>query len=317
VEVGFTDFINGGNVASYHDRHNLPMTFSELEEIIDRAERDEVVGLYLHDCNITTLPESIGKLHNLKVLALSKNKLISLPESIGNLVRLCSLCLSDNQLTSLPESIGRLTELKNLNLDNNRLNSLPTNIAKLRLWSLNLENNQLEILPNFTDIGALDELNINNNPLTDLSPLQELYTVSLHYVTFLGCHLDRRYWTKLSEWKAEWLLDEKNAEVRRILIKQIGYEKICQDLRTTTIDIWREYTLLKIDNTEIIYEDYTHWAHEELETFYLEPIALLKMNCPSTGHIHILRVPPQITSAEQAITWVNHGIHPDRIAFAT
>jgi leucine-rich repeat protein SHOC2 len=46
-------------------------------------------------------------------------------------------------------------------------------------------------------------------------------------------------------------------------------------------------------------------------------MTLLKMNCPSTGHIHILRVPPEMTSGEAAITWVNHGIHPDRIAVAT
>jgi hypothetical protein len=41
-----------------------------------------------------------------------------------------------------------------------------------------------------------------------------------------------------------------------------------------------------------------------------EPIALLKMICPSTGHIHMMRVPPDTTSAEEAIVWVNHGIHP-------
>jgi hypothetical protein len=38
---------------------------------------------------------------------------------------------------------------------------------------------------------------------------------------------------------------------------------------------------------------------------------------PSTGHIHILRVPPEMTSAEAAITWVNHGIHPDEFSVQT
>jgi leucine-rich repeat protein SHOC2 len=46
-------------------------------------------------------------------------------------------------------------------------------------------------------------------------------------------------------------------------------------------------------------------------------MVLLKMTCPSTEHIHILRVPPGIESAEEAITWVNHGIHPDRFAIQT
>jgi hypothetical protein len=48
-----------------------------------------------------------------------------------------------------------------------------------------------------------------------------------------------------------------------------------------------------------------------------EPMILLKMTCPSTGHIHILRVPPEMTSAEAAITWVNHGIHPDEFGVQT
>ena len=48
-----------------------------------------------------------------------------------------------------------------------------------------------------------------------------------------------------------------------------------------------------------------------------QPIVLLKMTCPSTGHIHILRVPPEMTSAAAAITWVNHGIHPDEFTAQT
>jgi hypothetical protein len=51
----------------------------------------------------------------------------------------------------------------------------------------------------------------------------------------------------------------------------------------------------------------TRYGNETIEP---EPMVLLKMTCPSTNHIHILRVPPGMTSAEAAITWVNHGIHP-------
>jgi hypothetical protein len=67
---------------------------------------------------------------------------------------------------------------------------------------------------------------------------------------------------------------------------------------------------LKIDGIQDIYD----------KSGYLvgtEPTLLLKMTCPSTQHIHILRVPPEITSAEAAITWVNHGIHPDEFAVQT
>lgn len=85
-------------------------------------------------------------------------------------------------------------------------------------------------------------------------------------------------------WKAKWLIQEQNAEIRRALIEGIGYARLCQELKAQNIDKWREYTLLKI-------------AHN----LDIEPIQLLKMTCPSTHHIHALRVPPNITSAREAI----------------
>ncbi len=102
------------------------------------------------------------------------------------------------------------------------------------------------------------------------------------------------------QWKAEWILEEKNAELRRVLIQGIGYARICQELEATELDTWQEYTLLKIDKQ----------VDDEL-------IYLLKMTCPSTGHIHALRVPPDIRSARQAIRWVNWGIDPEEFSVQT
>ncbi|MFB2836362.1 hypothetical protein [Floridanema evergladense] len=68
----------------------------------------------------------------------------------------------------------------------------------------------------------------------------------------------------------------------------------------SAIDNYREYTLLKIDaNIDI------------------EPIHLLKMTCPSTGNIHVLRVPPTLTSARDAIRWVKWDIDPEAFAIET
>ncbi|OKH39788.1 hypothetical protein NIES2119_05140 [[Phormidium ambiguum] IAM M-71] len=115
-----------------------------------------------------------------------------------------------------------------------------------------------------------------------------------------GINLPRRYWTHFSQWKAEWLLTEDNVEVRRVLIQQIGCYRIMQELGASAIDRYREYTLLKIDaNIDI------------------EPIHLLKMTCPSTAHIHVLRVPPNLTSAREAIGWVNWDIDPEAFAVET
>ncbi|GET41997.1 hypothetical protein MiSe_68110 [Microseira wollei NIES-4236] len=100
-------------------------------------------------------------------------------------------------------------------------------------------------------------------------------------------------------WRSEWLLTEENAELRRVLIQRIGDDRICQELEAIELDTWQEYTLLKIDNADI------------------EPIYLLKMICPSTGRIHAWRVPPDMQSAREAITWVNWGIDPDEFSVQT
>jgi hypothetical protein len=102
-----------------------------------------------------------------------------------------------------------------------------------------------------------------------------------------------------NQWQAQWLLEEHNTELRRVLIQEIGYERICQELQATELDSWQEYTLLIIEYVDI------------------EPIYLLKMTCPSTGFIHALRVPPDIQSAREAIRWVNWGINPEEFAVQT
>ncbi|AKG23961.1 DUF6745 domain-containing protein [Calothrix sp. 336/3] len=102
------------------------------------------------------------------------------------------------------------------------------------------------------------------------------------------------------QWQPHWLLTETNAEVRRVLMQGIGYARIMQELQATELDNYREYTLLKV-NSQID----------------IEPIYLLKMHCPSTGLIHVLRVPPNTKSAKEAITWVNWGIAPEDFVLQT
>jgi hypothetical protein len=114
-------------------------------------------------------------------------------------------------------------------------------------------------------------------------------------------YLPKKYFYPQHQWQAQWLLEEDNAELRRLLIQTIGYDRICQELQATELDSWREYTLLKID----IFDDIQH------------PTYLLKMTCPSTGYIHALRVPPDLNSAREAIRWVNWGIDPEEFAVQT
>ncbi len=301
------------------------MERAELEQIIEQARIDRSSVLNLRDLQLTNLPESIGSLVHLTELDLSNNNLTYLPDNIGNMLSLSKLLLENNWLSTLPHSIGKLTNLKYLRVSINQLSSLPDSMCNLSdLNTLEVEDNQLVILPNrignlknlkylslsnnqldklpssISILSSLIGLDIDDNPFTDLSILQSI--VNLKSTFFLDVSLPRKYWTNLSSWKSEYVLEEQNAEVRRILISQLGYEKIYSDLGALPLDIWREYTLLQLDRFEQIDR---------------EPMLLLKMTCPSTGHIHILRVPPEMTSAEAAITWVNHGIHPDEFAVQT
>jgi len=120
--------------------------------------------------NLTKLPESIGRLTNLEILALWDNELTSLPDWIGLLKKLRVLNLGDNELTSLPESIGDLTNLEYVNLKYNNLELLPDWIGNLtNLKILYLSGNKLTSLPK--SIGNLKDLSIlelKNNKLTSL-----------------------------------------------------------------------------------------------------------------------------------------------------
>ncbi|NER39711.1 MAG: hypothetical protein F6J93_38230 [Oscillatoria sp. SIO1A7] len=127
------------------------------------------------------------------------------------------------------------------------------------------------------------------------------FSDGFHAYYFHDTRLAERYGqVRPQEWKPEWLLSENNAEIRRLLIENIGYARICQELQALSLDTWREYELLKIEG--------------DLD---VEPIHLLKMTCPSTGKIHVLRVPPNLLSARRAIRWVNWDIDPDEFCVET
>ncbi len=121
------------------------------------------------------------------------------------------------------------------------------------------------------------------------------------YYFWHGTEIPQKYGAVLSgEWRSQWLLEEPNAELRRVLIQGIGYDRIVQELQAVEVDTWREYSLLKIQ-----------------ADIDIEPIHLLKMTCPSTNHIHVLRVPPNLTSAREAICWVNWDVDPESFALET
>lgn len=94
-------------------------------------------------------------------------------------------------------------------------------------------------------------------------------------------------------WSPQWLLQEKDSELRRILIQEIGYPRLCQELQAEELDHWRDYVLLRMEGVD------------------REPVYLLKQTLAGSGAEKVSRVPPDSQSARAAATWINWGIDPE------
>lgn len=69
----------------------------------------------------TSLPDCLGELTSLEVLALGSNSFETLPDVFGSMPNLKTLDISKNNLTELPESIYGLKDLKKLSVSGNNI----------------------------------------------------------------------------------------------------------------------------------------------------------------------------------------------------
>ncbi|KAJ0763861.1 putative non-specific serine/threonine protein kinase [Helianthus annuus] len=160
----------------------------------------EVLEADANDLN-GSIPESVGKLNNLRVLSLwsnsftgsipkalerlrslealdlSENKLTgSVPTFLGNLTKIDLLSLVSNLLTGpIPESLGRLTGLTVLDLGSNLLTGpIPESFGRLTgLTHLSLQSNLLTgpIPESLGRLTGLTHLNLQSNLLTGPIPV--------------------------------------------------------------------------------------------------------------------------------------------------
>jgi hypothetical protein len=93
------------------------------------------------------------------------------------------------------------------------------------------------------------------------------------------------------------ILETENVELRRILIERLGYETFLQQVgglvRHRDRDAGGERQLIYVP-----FEDD-------------EPLMVLQVICPSTGHLHLLRVPPHMRTCHQAAAWVAGFSNPE------
>ncbi|MFS7959869.1 putative non-specific serine/threonine protein kinase [Helianthus anomalus] len=145
---------------------NMSECFHYALEVL-KADENKLNGL---------IPESVGKLNNLRVLSLYLNSFTgSIPKALETLRSLEVLDLSRNRLTGpFPSFLGKLTHLY---LSNNQFSgSIPVSIGQLtKLVELDVSLNSLE--------GVVMEAHFAN-----LSMLTDLYTTGNHKLIFNISH---------------------------------------------------------------------------------------------------------------------------------
>lgn len=158
------------------------------QHIFDLADSLEVLNLTGNA--LSSLPDDLHRLKNLRVLFCSENQFTELPASIGqcpqlqivgfkaNQIRhvpaqalpplLRWLILTDNCIDTLPDTLGRCSALQKLMLAGNRLQQLPESLAACeQLELVRIAANRLTELPDWLlKLPALAWLAYAGNPLT-------------------------------------------------------------------------------------------------------------------------------------------------------
>lgn len=159
-----------------------PWEYREIAKgLILNAYSEEMLNL--SGLGLTSLPEELAKLTDLKFIIISGNGFDSFPLVLGKL-NLQLLDISNNKLVSLPAIIEKLPNLRFLDISDNELMAIPPTIEKLtQLKYLNLDSNQLVELPK--EMGNLTKLKYLNVSYNDPSMQVPREVENLSIETFL------------------------------------------------------------------------------------------------------------------------------------
>ncbi|GMH46891.1 hypothetical protein TL16_g09877 [Triparma laevis f. inornata] len=120
---------------------------------------------------ITSLPEELGDLYQLKELNIACNHITNLPVSIGKLIKLQQLKANGNNIEEIPEEIGKCKSVKVMHLNENKIIGIPNTLAECtRLEVLRLQNNKIIGLPHEIATLPIKEIDVSNNNELDMIP---------------------------------------------------------------------------------------------------------------------------------------------------
>ena len=99
---------------------------------------------------------------------------------------------------------------------------------------------------------------------------------------------------------AQQVLEERNAERRRVMLERLGYEQFMTQAQA-----------------QVLHQDQDAGGERRLLHVPLEddePLVCLEVRCPSTGRHYLIRVPPTISHCHQAAAWIAGFDHPEDYA---
>jgi Leucine-rich repeat (LRR) protein len=145
----------------------LKIALARIEEYKNNTKKRT---LNLKNLRLTTIPDEVFRLSELRELVISLNPISHIPLDLIKLYQLKNIHASHCQFTEFPEVFLRMPQLERVNLNNNKIEVLPNTINVLTsLQSLLLGGNVISELPDsITHIASLVELNLTSNKLKSL-----------------------------------------------------------------------------------------------------------------------------------------------------
>jgi hypothetical protein len=234
---------------------HFKLDLQDCQELRELPAGLKVESLILRGCSgLTALPEGLD-VYFLDLQGCSR--LAHWPA--GATVRIGRLNASGcTRLAALPPSLTRLSQLDVSNCPN--LRELPEGL-QITSW-----------------------IDVANAGITAL--LASLRGTRLRW---RGVPIDQRIAFRPETITAEEILQERNAELRRVLLERFGFERFMLQARAEVLDRDRdaggERQLLRVplDGDE--------------------DLVCASVCCPSTGRRYLLRVPPTMMTCRQAIAW--------------
>ncbi len=126
--------------------------------------------LWLHNRNLTSLPEGLGKLNIYKAI-LTGNNLHEIPEQIFDINSLEDLILAVNPISVFPCNLSRLKRLKSISVAETGIKEINCDLSQLdSLEHFDIARNGLTKFPDqIKTIPNLTWLSLNSNQFTDFS----------------------------------------------------------------------------------------------------------------------------------------------------